>query len=224
MRFLCLVILVLSFPTFAQEKEISADTWLNKMSISLTEKSFKVSFIQLQSDSIQPAVYLHSKIGNDEVAFLENLNGQDYAGFNLIVGDKSGLFYYCNRFEGIYLLPEGVHALGNLTLNYDNPKIDSVKMDLEELSLSEFKTQSAIDMMKKEYGKLHEKSKEELKPKEGIEIPYRFIRSTIYGTRCTSVCRTLPNGDIEFCEQSYSQEGVEGNRREFTFNIVPFYS
>ena len=76
-------------------------------------------------------------------------------------------------------------------------------------------------MMKKEYGKLHEKSKEELKPKEGIEIPYRFIRSTIYGTRCTSVCRTLPNGDIEFCEQSYSEEGIEGEKREFSFNVKP---
>ena len=119
-------------------------------------------------------------------SYLEGLNGQDYAGFNLIVGDKNGLFYYCNRSEGIYLLPEGFHALGNLSLNHDTAKIDSVKMDLEELSLSEFKTQSALDMMKKEYGKLHEKSKEELKLKEGIEIPYRFIRSTIYGTRCTS--------------------------------------
>ena len=114
--------------------------------------------------------------------------------------------------------------MGNLSLNQDTDKIDSVKMDLEELSFSEFNTQAALDMMKKEYGKLHEKSKEELKPKEGVEIPYRFIRSTIYGTRCTSVCRTLSNGDIEFCEQSYSEEGVEGKRREFAFNIKPFDS
>jgi len=151
--------------------------------------------------------------------YLENLNRQDYAGFNLIIGDRNGLFYYCNRSEGIYLLPEGIHALGNFTLNNDTAKIDSVKIDLEELSLSEFKTQSALDMMKKEHGRLHEKSKEELKPKEGVEIPYRFIRSNIYGTRCTSVCRTLPSGDIEFCEQSYSEEGAEGGRKEFIFNI-----
>ena len=69
-------------------------------------------------------------------------------------------------------------------------------MDLEEFALQEFKIQSAVELMKKEYGKLHEKSKEDLKPKEWIEIPYRFIRSNIYGTRCTSVCRTLSNGEI----------------------------
>ena len=181
-----------------------------------TSKEFKSSRGLLVTD------FLESK--QSAKSYLENLNGQDYAGFNLIVGDKSGLFYCCNRSEGIYLLSEGVHALGNLSLNNNTAKIDSVKMDLEELFISEFKTQSALDMMKKEYGRLHEKSKEELKPKEGVEIPYRFIRSTIYGTRCTSICRTLPNGDIEFCEQSYSEEGVEGKKEEFAFNIKPFDS
>ncbi len=151
--------------------------------------------------------------------YLENINGEDYAGFNLIVGDRKGLFYCCNRSEGIYLIPEGVHALGNLTLNHDSAKINSVKMDLEELSLQEFQTKSALEMMKKEYGRLHEKSKDDLKPKEWIEIPYRFIRSNIYGTRCTSVCRTLSNGEIEFFEQSYSEEGIVGEKNEFSFSI-----
>ena len=181
-----------------------------------TSKQFKLSRGQLITDFLES--------NQSAKSYLESLNCQDYAGFNLIVGDKNGLFYYSNRSEGIYLLPEGIHAIGNLSLNHDTPKIDSVKMDLEELFLSEFNTQSALDMMKKEYGKLHEKSKEELQPKEGVEIPYRFIRSTIYGTRCTSVCRTLPNGDIEFCEQSYLEEGVEGKREEFVFNIKPFDS
>lgn len=157
-------------------------------------------------------------------SYLESLNGEDYAGYNLIVGDRKGLFYCCNRSDGIFLLPEGVHALGNLTLNNDSEKINSVKMDLEELFLQEFKVSSALGMMKKEYGQLHEKSKEELKPKEWVEIPYRFIRSNIYGTRCTSVCRTHPSGEIEFFEQSYSEEGIAGENNEFSFSIKSFDS
>ena len=176
-----------------------------------TTKEFKLSRGFLVSD------FLDSN--QSAKSYLESLNGKDYAGFNLIVGDRNGLFYFCNRSDGIYLLPEGVHALGNLSLNNNTDKIKSVKMDFEELLLSEFKTQSALDMMKKEYGKLHEKSKEELKPKEWVEIPYRFIRSNIYGTRCTSICRTLSNGDVEFFEQSYSEEGVEAGKQEFSFNI-----
>ena len=148
-------------------------------------------------------------------SYLESLNGKDYAGFNLIVGDRNGLFYFCNRSDGIYLLPEGVHALGNLDLNNNTDKIKSVKMDFEELLLSEFKTQSALDMMKKEYGKLHEKSKEELKPKEWVEIPYRFIRSNIYGTRCTSVCRTLSNGDVEFLNNPILKKGLRQENKNF---------
>ncbi len=176
-----------------------------------TTKKFKLSRGMLVTDFLES--------NESAKSYLEDLNKQDYAGFNLIVGDRKGLFYCCNRSDGIYFLAEGVHALGNLTLNSNTDKIESVKMDLEELFLSEFKTQSALDMMKKEYGNLHEKSKEELKPKESVEIPYRFIRSKIYGTRCTSVCRTISNGDIEFCEQSYTQEGIEGEKKEFTFNI-----
>ena len=210
----------------AGQDEVAGGTWLGFSKTGRfaaltnykesTSKKFKLSRGLLITDFLQSN--LSAKY------YLKDLNGEDYAGFNLIVGDKNGLFYYCNRSDDIYLLPEGVHALGNLTLNSDTPKISSVKMDLEELFLSEFKVQSALDMMKKEYGKLHEKSKEELKPQEEVEIPYRFIRSSIYGTRCTSVCRTLPSGDIQFCEQSYSEEGVSGKMKEFAFNIKSFDS
>ena len=129
-------------------------------------------------------------------SYLEDLNGQDYAGFNLIVGDKNGLFYYCNRSEGIYLLPEGTHALGNLTLNNNTAKIDSVKMDLEELSLSEYRTQFALDMIKKEYGKFYEKYQEELQLKARIAITYRFITFPIHEQRSQCLCRTLTNADL----------------------------
>ncbi|HJM59704.1 MAG: hypothetical protein CMD53_03670 [Gammaproteobacteria bacterium] len=152
-------------------------------------------------------------------AYLESLDIENYAGFNLIVGDMTGLFYFCNRSEGIYFMPEGVHALGNLTLNADSPKIASVVRDLQELSLSKFDIDSALRMMRKEQGRLHEKTKIELKPKEATEIPYRFIKSNIYGTRCTTICRTLPSGDIDVCEQTYLEDGVKGSKKEFTFNI-----
>ncbi len=208
-------------PILAGKDKLAGGTWLGLSKAGRfaaltnykenTSKKFKLSRGLLVTNFLES--------NQSAKSYLENLNGQDYAGFNLIVGDKKGLFYRSNRSDGIYLLPEGIHALGNLTLNNNTAKIDSVKMDLEELFLSEFKIQSALDMMKKEYGKLHEQSKEELKPKEWVEIPYRFIRSNIYGTRCTSVCRTLSNGDIEFCEQSYSEEGAEAGRQEFSFNI-----
>lgn len=74
MRLILLALLALVFPATAQE-DIPAKAWLEKMSQALREKEFKASIIQLQADHIRPLVYLHGKVNNQEVAFLEYLNG-----------------------------------------------------------------------------------------------------------------------------------------------------
>ena len=74
MRLILLALLALVFPAVAQE-DMPAKVWLEKMSQALKEKEFKASIIQLQADHIRPLVYLHGKVNNQEVAFLEYLNG-----------------------------------------------------------------------------------------------------------------------------------------------------
>ncbi|GIU07389.1 MucB/RseB C-terminal domain-containing protein [Shewanella morhuae] len=74
MRLILLALLALVFPAMAQE-DMAAKVWLDKMSQALKEKEFKASIIQLQADHIRPLVYLHGKVNNQEVAFLEYLNG-----------------------------------------------------------------------------------------------------------------------------------------------------
>ena len=154
-------------------------------------------------------------------AYLEDLEKEkeNFAGFNLIVGDKNGLFYLCNRLEGIFFLNEGTHALGNLTLNASTSKVESIKGDLDLLIHNGFNESDAINLMKKEFGNLHEKTKKELKVRDGEEIPYRFIRSPIYGTRCTTVFSTEPTGEVRISEKTYLAEGVEGEKVCFSFNV-----
>ena len=74
MRLILLALFALVFPAMAQE-DMAAKVWLDKMSQALKEKEFKASIIQLQADHIRPLVYLHGKVNNQEVAFLEYLNG-----------------------------------------------------------------------------------------------------------------------------------------------------
>ncbi|ABI39923.1 sigma E regulatory protein, MucB/RseB [Shewanella sp. MR-4] len=74
MRLILLALVALVFPAVAQE-DMPAKVWLEKMSQALQEKEFKASIIQLQADHIRPLVYLHGKVNNQEVAFLEYLNG-----------------------------------------------------------------------------------------------------------------------------------------------------
>jgi len=74
LRLILLGLLFLNFPVMAQEA-ISAKAWLENMSQALREQEFKISLIQLQADHIRPLVYIHGKIADQEVAFLEHLNG-----------------------------------------------------------------------------------------------------------------------------------------------------
>ena len=154
-------------------------------------------------------------------AYLEEIEPvmENYAGFNLIVGDKNGLFYLCNRLEGIFFISEGVHALGNLTLNSSTKKVEAIKHDLNDILHEGFTVEKGFNVMKKEYGNLHEKTKKELQVRDGEEIPYRFIRSPIYGTRCTTVFSSHPSGEINISELSYHKEGIEGTSVEFSFNL-----
>lgn len=69
-----LALLILHFPAMAQE-DMSAKAWLDNMSQALREQKYKISLIQLQADHIRPLVYIHGKIDEQEVAFLEYLNG-----------------------------------------------------------------------------------------------------------------------------------------------------
>ena len=57
--------------------------------------------------------------------YLESLQnkGQDYNGFNLIIGDGNELFYYSNRDGNIHNIEPGVHGLSNHLLNTPWPKV-----------------------------------------------------------------------------------------------------
>ena len=163
--------------------------------------------------------FLESKLSAK--SYLEEIEPEkeNYAGFNLIVGDKDGLFYLCNRLEGIFFISEGVHALGNLTLNANTKKAEAIKNDFNDLLHSGFSAKKAFGIMKKDYGSLHEKTKRELKIRDGEEIPYRFIRSPVYGTRCSTVFTSDVSGMITVQEQTYLKEGIEGPSVDFSFSI-----
>ena len=155
-------------------------------------------------------------------SYLEELENKkdDYAGFNLIVGDRNGLFYLCNRLEGIFFIPEGLHALGNLTLNASTKKVDAIKDDFNELMHKGFTAEEGFKIMRKDYGNLHERTKKDLKVRDGEEIPFRFIRSPIYGTRCTTVFSSDPSGLISISELSFGKEGIEGSSVDFSFSLT----
>lgn len=73
MRSILLALVALVLPAAAED--LSAKAWLESMSRALNQEQFKMSVIHLQADHIRPLVYLHGKVADEEVAFLEHLNG-----------------------------------------------------------------------------------------------------------------------------------------------------
>ena len=57
----------------------------------------------------------------------------DYNGYNLIVGDKTGMFYFSNIKNKIEQIKPGIHGLSNRFLNSPWPKLEKGKRTFEQI-------------------------------------------------------------------------------------------
>lgn len=159
-------------------------------------------------------------------AYLERIDraGASYNGFNLLVGDRNGLFYYSNRRPEIQALKPGIHGLSNRFLDSPWPKVERGKRAMERICSNGRIVPEEI------LGVLEDRVRpaDDLLPDTGIGFEWErilssvFISSTIYGTRSSSVLLAGTDGKVEFVERTYSPGGdtvrAEGTRR-FQFTI-----
>ena len=75
-------------------------------------------------------------------------------------------------------------------------------------------------MMSEDSGNLESETKEDLIKRDYEEIPYRFIRSKFYGTRCTTLLTIDSSKRISVSEQNYLEGGVLGERKGFNFSAT----
>ena len=139
--------------------------------------------------------------------YLESIKGTNYAGFNLLLGDKEGIHYISNRSEEVDKLETGIHAVGNLLLNSQTKKSVKVKNQFKELLQTSPDEDQLLEFMKDDSGDLSNLDMAGFKETEHEEIPYRFIKSDVYGTRCTTLLTIDPNGKYRITEQNYSKRG-----------------
>jgi len=139
--------------------------------------------------------------------YLESIKGTNYAGFNLLLGDKEGIHYISNRSEEVDKLEPGIHAVGNLLLNSQTKKSIKVKNQFKELLQTSPDEDRLLEFMKEDSGDLSYLDMAGFKETEQEEIPYRFIKSDVYGTRCTTLLTIDHNGKYRITEQNYSKKG-----------------
>lgn len=153
---------------------------------------------------------------------LQDLAGraQEWAGFNLVVGDKASVGYLSNRDPAgaPRRLSAGSHVLSNHLLDTPWPKARRLREHLDALAHDQWAadpdavfaalrdtTQAADD----------ERPDTGLEPERERLLSSPFIISPDYGTRCSTVIAVDRQGNTLFCEQSYDPDGRLRERHDW---------
>ncbi|MCZ6667503.1 MAG: NRDE family protein [Gammaproteobacteria bacterium] len=134
-----------------------------------------------------------------------------YAGFNLLIGDSNGLYFYSNRQTEVTPVPAGIYGISNGLFDEAWPKLTSGKQVLVSV-LASAPTDSALMQILTD----DSTAQEHLLPKTGVTIDIermlssRFIRSIDYGTRACSIVKFDNRNQIRFIEQNYTDSETDG--------------
>ena len=161
------------------------------------------------------------------INYLEHVKsiGHQYKGYNLLVGDRSELYYYSNRGNNIEKLKPGVYGLSNHLMDTPWPKITKGKSDLGKLlkGREDINPSDIFDILKD--GSCPPDS---MLPDTGVDLEWErilsplFITSEIYGTRSSSIIFIERKGEVTFLERTFIPYGgvtKEGKTREFRFKM-----
>jgi len=143
--------------------------------------------------------------------YLEHVKtiGQRYNGFNLIVGDGAGLFYYSNRQNSIQQVSSGVYGLSNRFLDTPWPKVERGKAAFEALISNHAKILPE-DIFRILEDQTH--PPDDTLPDTGFDIDWErllspiFISSAFYGTRSSSIILMEKTGKTTFWERTFTPD------------------
>lgn len=164
------------------------------------------------------------------IRFAQNLeqHQQEYAGFNLFVGDRQQAVYMSNAGEAPQILANGVYVVSNGLISDDWQKTGHLRKRftqeflpmLQQTQITEVTLQHAVwDILQDE-----RKVITELLPDTGINqemeqlLSSTFIQSPTYGTRCSNFLRMTKN-QWQWLEKS-QQGKQQGNVIEMKIQLT----
>ncbi|NLJ72409.1 MAG: NRDE family protein [Syntrophomonadaceae bacterium] len=131
--------------------------------------------------------------------------GSDYNGFNLLLGDKSDLYYLSNQKQERQKLSKGVYGLSNSLLNVKWPKVTKGIDNLTEiLSGNNFEVNDLFNMMAD-----RDLVKDEDLPNTGVGMELErilapaFVVSPNYGTSLTTVLLMDYESNVKYWERTF---------------------
>lgn len=150
--------------------------------------------------------------------------GDHYTGFNLLVGDRSGLIYFGNRSKANPReLGAGRYVLSNHLLDTPWPKSERLRRRMARLPLDGLlqSTQAVFDILKD-----NNIAPDHKLPATGLAIERErllsspFIVSPDYGTRCSTVLAVHASGKAIFDEVSFNPAGTAVERHSWPFTLA----
>ena len=140
---------------------------------------------------------------------------QDYAGFNLFVGDREQAVYISNRGEAPQVLANGVYVVSNGLMSEDWEKTKHLRKRFtqEFLPMLQQSTITESDLQYSVWDILEDERKiiPDLLPDTGITVEMEellsstFIQSPIYGTRCSNFL-TMTESEWKWIEKTQQGE------------------
>jgi len=155
-------------------------------------------------------------------AYLQRLSthDQDYAGFNLLLGDSRGLWFYSNREQLIRPIEAGVYGVSNGAFDEPWPKLSSGKDELATLLDGDIDSEQLMEILTD-----HRIAEDHQLPSTGVArdierlLSSRFIRSPEYGTRACSVVTVDCDQGIRLREQNYRDAEHSGSLVQESFRV-----
>ncbi len=139
----------------------------------------------------------------------------NYAGFNLLCGDRQSLWWYSNRGGPPQRLAPGLYGLSNDLLDTPWPKVLASKAALAGLSSDGAPATSALmDLLQDR--RTHPANAD---PGIGLDATLAqalsaiFIDTPRYGTRCSTVLRLGADNQAEFVERRHAPQRGESHFR-----------
>jgi uncharacterized protein with NRDE domain len=159
--------------------------------------------------------------------YLEQIEteSEQYAGFNLLVGDQHSLWVYSNSHDrrdgGPRALPAGLYGLSNAALDTPWPKVSLGKSALERLLDNGAPSHSELITVVNDRGlaRPEELANHGLNGEMDQALSAQFITAGVYGTRSTTSIWLTSNGSAHWCERSFDERGSETGCVEESFEL-----
>lgn len=169
-----------------------------------------------------PLAYLTGT--EDPQSYLHQLasRAQEYAGFNLLVGDTQSLWYFTNSEERApQRLAPGIYGLSNARLDTPWPKVTAGKARLQALLHAGDISHEALATVTASRQLADRLALDALHQINGMEriLSAQFIVAAAYGTRSSTTMWTDARGLASWQERSFDAEGTLHTEQRMEFQL-----